>query len=112
MSLSRFATEKITVKRAKLTGGRKEQANAEVVLQDLACTLPVPLSTFEANALQQEPMIKSVLAVANTYVIGLHDVKQGDIAEVAGVTYTVKSAQQWPQTRTQFTQVTMERINP
>lgn len=112
MSLLRLTTARVTIKRAQLSGGKKEQSAAAVVLSDLACTVPTPLDTNQGNALAQEPTIKSIFAVYMTIVVGIQDIRQGDIAEVDSISYTVKSASRWPQGRIQFTQVTMERINP
>lgn len=107
-----MATARVTVKRASMSGGRKEQAAASEILTDLACTHPTPLDTNQSNALAQEPTVKSIFNVYQTYVLGVQDIRQGDIAEIDSVSYTVKAAAKWPQGRNPFTQVTMERLNP
>lgn len=112
MSLLRRATTKVTVRRASLTGGKKDQSAAAAVLTDLACTVPTPLDTSQGNPLTQDPTVKSIFALYVAFVIGLQDIRQGDICDIDGIFYTVKGASRWPQGRTAFTQVSMERINP
>lgn len=112
MSLLRQATQAATVKRATLVGGKKDQAAAATVLVDLACTIAIPLDGNQAMSMTQEPTIKSILAVFTVYVVAIQDIRQGDIVETGGVSYTVKAVAKWAVGRNPFTQVTMERINP
>ena len=112
MSFLRQATESILVKRSEFVAGKKDRTSAATVLSGVSCTTPVPLSGDQASAMQQEASVKSIFAIYTTFVAGIQDIRQGDIVEIDSLSYTVKAVSKWPQGRSPFTQVTMEKINP
>lgn len=88
-----LATERANVLRAHIAGGRR--GTPTLLLAGLRCTPPQPLAGQEAGELLRRLRWETPHQAKETYVVGLHDIRTGDVLTVGAVSYTVRGVAEW-----------------
>lgn len=70
-------------------------------LSDLSCTPMYAADTMMLNQMLQLGQINTIYNTYQTFVVGVHDIKQGDSLEVDGERYIVLGASEWAITNVQ-----------
>ena len=90
---TRLATERGTVLRAQIVGGKRGEPVP--VLAGLRLTPPQPVAGQEGGALLARIRWQSPHQAKECYVVGHHGIRTGDTLAVGDRTYTVRNVAEW-----------------
>lgn len=66
-----------------------------LLLAGLRCTPPAPLAGPEAGELLRRLRWETPHTAKEVYVVGLHDIRTGDVLTVGAAAFTVRAASEW-----------------
>lgn len=110
MSLKRRCIKPASVLRAAIIGGKRQTPSAH--LSGLKCTQLYPADVSRLGQLVQLGQLESLVNAYETFLIGNHDIRPGDILVVDDVRYVIRGAAQWdyPAGSDYFMHLTVEKI--
>lgn len=110
MSLKRRCTNTVSTKRATVSGGKRQ--NPTTYLSGLKCTNLFQADAGRAGALVEQGLIESLVNAFETFVLGNHDIRPGDLLIVSSTEYVIRGAAAWdyPGGTDYFMHLTVEKI--
>lgn len=109
--LSVLATKMAVVKRAAIVNGKR--GLPVVHLTGLSCTQLFPPSAYnDRGGLMLREAMNTPHTSWDTFVMGTHDIRQGDLLEVDGKEYTIRGVQPWefPRSQGSYMQLSVEEV--
>jgi hypothetical protein len=107
MSLKPLATATASTKRAQIASGKR--GDPVTLLVRLECTPLYPADPGQVNNLLQRLKLETPYNLYETFVMGAHDIQNGDTFVVDGNEYVVRAAATWePSATSAYMHLTVE----
>jgi hypothetical protein len=94
--LDTLATARLSIKRPPaVTGGKRGAPVAVAALRNLPCTPLNPVDNVRAQELIARLKLPTTIVLLEAYAVGRRDIRPGDVAEVDGEDFPVRSVAKW-----------------